>query len=560
MTTYYVSKSTDNGMVVGSDANAGTSLALPKLTISNAVTTASTGDTIYVNKGSWTGAELGATNYVNINGKTLTLLPYNAADNVTIVGSASLPQIRVQAAPSSVETIIGAFILDGGNLTSTNGVQIDETVGVDTRVTLAGTTIRDQTTAHISDNALRGIVKLYNVTFAGTIRNGYAGAATFGAAAAKSTIVNGLALSCTFNTASATCTVIGGTRSAVSANNWTVDVRNVTGTIGVGSACDTSSALRVVAPIAASPWVVSNNSFNMSNTVATAADSYGIFIRNGASGDTAKSNNGFCQNNTIGNFCYAGFGIRIGDGATVYDVDNATVSGNRVFGIYSATATPHGISIGAVTGGNVYNNEVFGSYVGFLLAGNQGANVFNNLSYGCYGPDFYAKGCGATTRPTIAHNIAVADNTYVGAKRDFGMFSAVINGATNSTAVLFQNNIGYALNDFSGWASVPASQAATYTGNNYFSAYTLPSSVAPFAFAGTATVTGDTFFDPGFALPKAKGLLTLNSRIFRPKRSFMNRGAQLKNAAGAAITLPDYNGAPRSQPPTHGPFEVSQAP
>ena len=56
MATYYVSKSNANsslGYVVGNDSNNGTSPGTPWLTISKAVATATDGDTIYVNDGTY---------------------------------------------------------------------------------------------------------------------------------------------------------------------------------------------------------------------------------------------------------------------------------------------------------------------------------------------------------------------------------------------------------------------------------------------------------------------------------------------------------------------------
>jgi hypothetical protein len=87
---------------------------------------------------------------------------------------------------------------------------------------------------------------------------------------------------------------------------------------------------------------------------------------------------------------------------------------------------------------------------------------------GCYGYAFYAKGCGASTAPLFTNNTAILTSTY-GAARGAALGVAA-QGATNNTAVTFQNNIVYALSDLYRFAEVGTSQTGTFVSNNYYSA------------------------------------------------------------------------------------------
>src|SRR5688500_6696563 len=69
----------------GNDANPGTS-ASPKLTVAGAITDASSGDTIYVGAGTFTGA-------IDFNGKALNLIGVAPTLTVLALGSSFVPVI-----------------------------------------------------------------------------------------------------------------------------------------------------------------------------------------------------------------------------------------------------------------------------------------------------------------------------------------------------------------------------------------------------------------------------------------------------------------------------------
>ena len=482
MATYYVSKSIANNYALGSDSNNGTSLATPFLTISKAITTAADGDTVYVNDGTYTDLELGASNVLSIGAtKSLKMYPQNDYA-VTLQSTAASAQIVTLTGTATNELIFGKFIIDGeipgapGTYQPT-GVSLSNPSN-QALVTLSGTRIQNCGTQHILNSKRRGTLKILDVQFAGLMAQGVASTASGADVASMITYVNGLTLSNVTTSTNALCRVLDFTRLSTSSQEYSLYVRNVNGTITAPASNGSSSTIAILVATGIGPATNLDGTANTPLIVedcnvtytasSTSATGYGVYIKNNASGATATAHQPIIRNNTFVANVPAGYVISAGDTTTAYDVNNPVIYGNTVTMPYYASSTPHGIAVGNVTGGAVYGNRINGGYVSIIAGINQGALITGNVSYGCYGKALYCKGSGATTRPTFSNNTIILTNTY-GASRA-GALGVAIQGATNNTDVLFQNNIVYALSDLYRYVEVDTSQAGTFVNNVYASA------------------------------------------------------------------------------------------
>lgn len=550
MATYYVSKSNDNSCVVGSDSNNGTSRTSPWLTLAKVSASAADGDTIYVNNGVYTDAELGGSNVFSLN-TTKSLKMYPLQDYaVTLQSTAASAQIVSLTGTATNEMIFGKFVIDAeipgapGTYQPTCMV-IPNTAG-DCTLTLAGTKFKNAATQNILNSRRRGIMN-FNVVFEGRIAQGVA-STTSGADVATLTVnVTGVSLvNCTVS-ANALCRILDFTRLSTSSQTFTLTVQNVTGTIEASSGVGSSVAIALlvttgIAGVVAEQFDVTYTCFNAGATC------YGIYIKNASRGATAVADRPIIRNNRITGNAPSEYVISIGDTTTAYNVDYGMVYGNTITVPYYASATPHAIAIGNVTGGFAYGNRINGAYVGILLGINQGAIVTGNVSVGCYGYAFYAKGCGATTPPVFCQNTAILANTY-GPARGAG-FGVAVQGATNNAAVTFQNNIVYALSDLYRFAEVGISQIAAFVQNNYYSAGPV-GFTSPFAYQASTYTT--------LALWKAAQETTaLNvDPIFVSPTDFRLQSASPLKRAGTFISnsCRDFRGRPCFFPSDLGAYQ-----
>lgn len=509
MATYYVSKSTANaslGYVVGNDSNAGTSPATAWLTLAKITASAADGDTVYVNDGTYTDAELGGSNVFSLN-STKSIKMYPVTDyGVTLQSTAASAQIVSLTGTATNDMIFGKFIIDGeipgapGTYQPTGMVLTNPSNQA--VITLSGTRFQNCATQNILNSKRRGTLNMTGVQFAGLMAQGVASTASGADVASMTVAVDGLALQDVTTSSNALTRVLDFTRLSSSSNTYTLTVSGVTGTITAPAALGSSAAVALLVATGIDGVIAEefDATYYAYNTGATC---YGIYIKNASRGATATANRPIIRHNRIVGNAPSEYVISAGDTTTAYDVDNAQVYGNTITVPYYDSATPHAVAVGNVTGGTVWGNWINGSYVAILLGINQGAAVTGNVSVGCYGMCLYAKGCGATTAPIIANNTVILTDTY-GAARG-GALAVAVQGATNNTAVTFRNNNVYAYTDMYRYTDVGTSQTATFVKNNYYSAgpagFTSPwsyqsSTYTTFATWQAARETTGTNVDP----------------------------------------------------------------
>lgn len=532
MATYYVSKSTDNACVVGSDSNNGTSKLTPWLTLAKVSSTAADGDTIYVNNGVYVDAELGGSNVFSLN-TTKSLKMYPLVDYaVTLQSTAASAQIVSLTGTATNEMIFGKFVIDceipgAPGTYQPTALVIPNTTG-DCTLTLDGTKIKNAGTQNILNSRRRGILNI-NVIFSGLMAQGIASTTSGADTAAMTVTVSGVVLDNVTVSANALCRVLDFTRLSSSSTAYTLTVSNVTGTIMAPEALGSSAAIALLVTTGIAGVVAQN--FNATYTAYnTGATCYGIYIKNASRGSTAVANAPIIRNNVIKGNAPSEYIISAGDTTTAYDVDDAIIYGNTITAPYYASSTPHCIAVGNVTGGRLYGNRTNGGYVGILAGINQGAVVSGNISVGCYGYALYSKGSGGTTAPKFVNNTVVLTSDY-GAARGAGLGVAV-QGATNNAAVTFQNNIVYAYTDLYRYAEVGTSQAGTFVNNNYYSAG--PAGfTSPWSYQSTTYTTLGAWISGQEATAKnlAPGFLSAWEFRLQPTSLMRRAGVWLTHAA-----------------------------
>ena len=553
--TYYVSKTATNGYVVGADGNAGTAKGTAKATISNAITTAADGDTIYVNDGIYSNAELGASSYVDFSAKAINFQPETPYGVTLSTDAAANILMRVRNDTTTTLTV-GKFILDcekpsaPGTYIPT-GVQIDNPINAVVHV-FDGTKIGNCSTQNIADNAQRGSLTA-DLTFFGRMKDGLQGSTSMASAAAKTYNILRLTLDNVTSTDTFASVALSATRLSSSSNLFTFTAKHITGTLTAPSALGSTATVTGVNIVGIANAVVEDFDITLSGS-STTNSCYGINIINGTIGDTAKADRPIVRNGTINWNCPAGYAVIAGDSTTAYNVDHALFYNITVNGqFYNGVATPHGIVLGRVTGGLVYGNRVTGMAVGMMTSINQGGVIAGNVLVGNYYAPLFSKGSGGTTAPIHTNNTVIMDDTLYGAKfGNYGCQGVAIQGATNNAGATFRNNVCY-VKSGTGWkyAVVDASQVASFDADDY---YSLVSLTAPWSYQGTtyatlelwnaaATVGIEMNVDPLFL--SASDLRLLPTSTLRRAGKWATNGCK------------DFRGRPCFVPPDIGAYQVS---
>ena len=160
----------------------------------------------------------------------------------------------------------------------------------------------------------------------------------------------------------------------------------------------------------------------------------GIIMTGNAS--TYELPNGLITNCKIKFNAPAGFAIAFGNSTTDSHITGGLVASNHVTGKHYASNTPHNYVMGQGTAGELKGNASQDGYVGYLLSITDTCDASANIAFDCYGPSYYAKG---TTAATIKDNIAICSGKFT--QRDRGILAVAPQGATNTTAVTFQENL-----------------------------------------------------------------------------------------------------------------------
>lgn len=473
MATYYVSKTATNGYVVGNDTNSGLTKALAKLTINNAaVTTASDGDTVIINDGTY-AETLTITKAVTINPETdygVTITGTGTPTNVVITSdadggtftfgkiiidgealSATSAALQCGVSTNTVHSVVlnGTKIIGGaqyairdllsvGNVTATEA-QIIKTTGTSafygyntSLVRLSGTTtFTDCTFSIVGNNAI-----LYTIHALPHSTTGGGGTMTL--------VMDGNTITHTNNSATLTFNYV--------MRVWNVNVFDIHDNI-----------ITANSPNAAGP---SNDSTNIIFCQAyTNTPTYEAHTMTGN-----IYNNTLYHNGTGGIIITAGGdGYIANEAGVMTDVD---IYNNRAYGSTNNTDL-HGIMQGQQNGGRIYGNYVENVPLALMFKGQNGGVMSGNIvvnSNGIGGQ--YASLRIKGSRNTVVTNntvINLASPTYVGTIGD--MFQEDETGARygNATGIVWSNNIIY---NAGATAKVvvtkDVSQTATFFNNNYY--------------------------------------------------------------------------------------------
>ena len=523
-------------------------------TPARAITVASTGDTIIAACGTYDLAA--ATLAVN---KNVVMEP--VTEGCAILTSAHATSTVDLTASNDANTLIfGSFDVrntgGAGQILRVLSAAYDATVELSRTRILSGAVNR-----HIQDAWVRGTLKLTNIRLSGTIGT-QAGfySATTPTSAKKIQISGGLYVL----TASASNTpAIWIDRAAgVSVSEWvqvngavvdvTVPSSLGTSALGIGIRLHRITTGTNLLGVSQDP-VIEHNIVTLSTPGATGVDALGIVAS--STDATAVADRTIIRDNTVTCYGPATRCISIGtDGSTAFNAANAQIYRNTVSSsYYDGTSTPHGISIGRVTGGVAWGNTVIGFAVGIITAINQGAVVSGNVVAGAYYAPLFSKGSGSTTVPIFTNNTVIMDDALFGAKfGNYGCLAAASQGATNNAGVSFRNNICY-VRGGAGWkyVVVDASQVASFDTNDY---YSVPTLSTPWSYQGS------TYASLGLwnAAATVGTEISVNPYFFADNNYRLSGTSTLRNAGTwASIGCKDFRGRPCFVPPDIGAYQSS---
>jgi hypothetical protein len=503
---YYVSKSTDNGYVVGSDANNGLSKATPFRTLDKASDTAylTTGAiTIVINDGDWIGTDIDTANSywlwpASPGFDSCLILPENAG-SVKIISGSATSTIRMNNATgwNNTKSVEWRDLILGRLVTAEGGT--DGNYGI---WTLGGTATPSTITATRCE--------FRNMIFYGiNVANGALANITLNDCTHTADRITSRGIVYSPSHAAGKLTINGAT---INHTKWATNSGGIiywdAGTAGV------EAEVRNV------------TGFTSINPADVAADSlfYGIFIANcpdaivedcdltfeqGASGAT-WSINGIrlfgndaaltAERQKIINCTVRAFGwdattggggcITVGGdgGARQANVsNNSQIIGCTAIGdAISVAHNLHGIFIVENTDCEMYGNTSKFMDIGIMAKLTTTTKVAGNIceSVGLGGSSnimYYNKG---GTNDDFFNNTAVID-----ANSDAVAFGCAIDGATNTTGSQFNNNYIYgkanALNQI---ITVNTSQTATFDYNHFYITGTLPATAFTYQATSYATV------------------------------------------------------------------------
>lgn len=545
--TYYASPS--GGGAASCVDNAANVCTLPR-----AITVSSAGDTIIPACGTY---DLGSS-ALALN-KNVTLEPVTVGCAI-VTTTNSTSTVSITASNDANVLTLGSLDLrntgGSGQIVQIVSVAYDATVQLVRTIIPAGAVNR-----HIQDAWVRGTVKFTNITLGGTIGTQAGIYSVTTPTSAKKVEVSGGAYVLTAS-ASNTPAIWIERAASVSVSEWvhvtgavvnvTVPAALGTNALGIGIRLHRITTGTNLSGVSEDP-IIELNTVTVSTPGATGVDALGIV--NSSTDATAVADRTIIRDNTVTCYGPATRCISIGtDGSTAFNAANAQIYRNTVSSsYYDGTSTPHGISIGRVTGGVAWGNTVIGFAVGILTAINQGAVVSGNVVAGAYYAPLFSKGSGSTTVPIFTNNTVIMDDALFGAKfGNYGCLAAASQGATNNAGVSFRNNICY-VRGGAGWkyVVVDASQVASFDTNDY---YSVPTLSTPWSYQGS------TYASLGLwnAAATVGTEISVNPYFFADNNYRLSGTSTLRNAGTwASIGCKDFRGRPCFVPPDIGAYQSS---
>jgi hypothetical protein len=549
-TVYYVSKSTDNGFAVGSDSNSAAqaqSKATPWATISKAVSTAANGDIIVINDGTYSGTELGATNFVSLAAKLLNFFAFRSG-NVTISSSAGAVTglIRINNVPATSGVTFYGLIFDGASLSTP--VFCDNASANTPTITFTNCTWQNPLNFANSFTATKAVLTYNNAQFAGTNR-AFISWQTMAATSALT--FNGGNISQSSRTTANDGLI--NVKATASGTSLTINGLTGSGTINSGVA---SGVFDIIRCFDVSTVQITNSNLSLLGHPGTAI---GAVIR--ATPDTTIAMAVTVAGNTINNESTGGYGILVGadaTGAGNNQANNCVIEGNIVTATRAnqqATTPVHGIIVGWSQGGTIRRNKVSGCGHGIISKANTTttAYVYSNIIVDSEFEHLYAKGSADVifSNNTLYATSATTANTIAMARLAVGD-----DGSTGSSSVTVENNILYAANAaaLKVFELTDSFSSGTYNNNNYFLASgALPANC--FSYQGTTYSTV-----AAWAAAQEATAISGDPVLVDPANGNFNLGtgsaAKWAGVAVANVTV-DYNGTAWHSPPSVGALEAA---
>ena len=472
--TYYVSNSTANGYVVGSNGNAGTSPSTAWATIDYANTTAVDNDIIYINDGTHYVAT-----FLNCV-KNLTWLPVTAgAVTVRSTTPNATRLINFNATQAKAVTQTWGAI----NLDAQNSSLYVVSVAADAytfNLTFNGTTFTNPQQSFLNASSTMLNLAMNNITGNGSAitRNGFIATAL----ASGSININGATLSQIGNNVAGT----GLMDFKATATGVTASIQNVNGILALDPTATSTGIHNGIRVYNIANALLANNNVTINNAPGSRT---AIVYWIGPDPTTAVDSSGGVIRNNIGyNNTNGGIMALIGqDDSTVAAPSHNTANNGQIYGnTFTGAATSenalHGSMLGNSTGGSVYKNRIDRVNIGVLAKGQTNGIIYNNLITRVTGQYLRAK---ASTSTLFANNTAIGSSGYMayGILADHDTVTSIY-----SSGVQFNNNILYTSAIPSGaLASVSAGSTATFSNNLYYSSASYPAN--PWSYQGTGYAT-----------------------------------------------------------------------
>ncbi len=433
--TVYVSQSTANGYAVGNDGNTyaqALNTSSPWLTLTHALASVTSGDTIVINDGTYVASS------TYIVGVLCTINALNAGmvDLQVTSGSCVLQQ-------NITGITIGAVNLDANNVI---GQCYTANAGTFT-VTFTGTKFLNPTTCFSYCN-IAGVV-MKGCTASATLTMSANDAFRFQSGATGN-----------FDIENCTVTmIVGSNRGAfLIYNTSTSYAPTLTMKNNIMNLNETSSYGFGILAYGFTTYDIESNVANVTGVSTRDSGTRGfIYIQASAIATTSC----VIKNNTALN-AYFYYGINVGgdgSGSANNNIAGAIVSGNSV------SMVDHGIIVNYIVGTRVYDNCVANSFYGVIAKGTIGAVIYNNIIDGCAGLSgtacLYAKyGTADMFSNNTVYTTTSGSSQYC--------LSIGPDGASNSSNEKYSNNIIYNAASTPYFATVAASNTGSFINNLYY--------------------------------------------------------------------------------------------
>lgn len=543
--TVYVSASAANGIPAGNDTTGTGTIGAPWASMTKAFSTATSGDTIMCNDGTYSAA----TTYA-ISAKSFTI---NGVTDYGCVLTASTGASAAQVLHYSFSggtLTLGRIVIDGladTGFPTSNGMTITDTAAAIT-VTLNQTLIRNY--VHNAIQATGTATKLNFTANAAIVQGSSAAAGSrggyfFNGVTEGSLVWNGGSITLP----SKSTATYGLIYLLARASGVTARITSVRASAILTSGLTGSSShygFRV--------WNVANaliegNDITLDGN-STPRQFFGIWTSANTASPAVNSDNAVIRFNTLRQYSAGGIGIANGQDGSFATADGqangAQIYGNRILGNAASETSTHAVLCGFVTTCTLWGNHTERFNIGYIFKDiTTSALAYSNTATRITGQLFRSKG---------AANVTYANNTGVRPASAYASSYCLYADWDNVTTVaatgtVFRNNVCLDLVTTSGYLLVDSTSDATGSHNTYISTVAPPTNGWSYQGANYATLA-DWIAAGRETLvyqvdPMLRDAANGDFRM-RPSSSLRHAGTPVSGA------LVDFQGQPFRSPPPVG--------